>query len=105
MSWVDLFPADELAEGKARRVDVAGHRLCVVKCKGAFRVIDDECTHEDYSLSEGEVMVEFCEIECPQHASTFDLESGEPTCLPATRPVRVYQCRVEDGTLQAEVSS
>ena len=103
MTWSDLFPAGELGPGKARRVDIAGHRLCVANCQGEFHVVDDECTHEDFSLSEGEVIADFCEIECPQHASTFDLRTGEPTCLPATRPVRVYPCRVEDGTLQVEL--
>ena len=103
MTWVDTFPAEELAPGRARRADVDGRRVCVVNCGGEFHAVDDECTHEDYSLSEGEVWESACEIECPQHASTFDLKTGEPTCLPATRPVRVYPCRVSEGTVQVEI--
>ena len=48
-----------------------------------FYAVDDECSHEDYSLSEGEVWAEECEIECPRHGSTFDLRTGRPArCRP-----------------------
>ena len=40
-----------------------------------------------------------CQIECPRHGSTFDLRTGEPCSLPATRPVRVYEVEVVDGTV------
>jgi 3-phenylpropionate/trans-cinnamate dioxygenase ferredoxin subunit len=103
--WVDLVAAAEVGPGTARRIDTNGRSLCVVNCAGEFHVVDDECTHEDYSLSEGEVWESTCEIECPRHASSFDLKTGEPTCLPATQPVRVYPTRVEAGTVQAEVDS
>ncbi|MDQ1521053.1 MAG: 3-phenylpropionate/trans-cinnamate dioxygenase ferredoxin component, partial [Actinomycetota bacterium] len=35
------------------------------------------------------------EIECPKHGSTFDLCTGEPRTLPATKPVPVYELKVE----------
>ena len=52
--------------------------------------IGDECSHADYSLSEGDVWEDECEIECPKHGSTFSLATGEPQTLPATQPVPVY---------------
>jgi 3-phenylpropionate/trans-cinnamate dioxygenase ferredoxin subunit len=103
MPWTGLFPSDELKAGQARLVEVGSLRLCVVNCKGQLHVIDDTCTHEDYSLSEGDVWEEECEIECPKHASSFSLVSGEPTTLPATRPVKVYPGRVEEGMIQADL--
>ena len=39
-------------------------------------VVGDECSHEDYSLSEGDVWEDECEIECPKHGSTFSLATG-----------------------------
>jgi 3-phenylpropionate/trans-cinnamate dioxygenase ferredoxin component len=105
MPWVDLVPASEIPPGHARLVEMGVERLCIVNCAGTYHVIDDTCTHENYSLSEGEVWEDVCEIECPQHASTFDLATGEATCLPATRPVRVYQARVEEGVVQADMDA
>lgn len=96
---VALCKVDELAPGQARRFDVAGHRLALVRIGDAFHVIDDECSHEDFSLSEGEVLAEDCQIECPKHGSTFDLLTGEPCSLPATQPVAVYGVEVDGGTV------
>jgi 3-phenylpropionate/trans-cinnamate dioxygenase ferredoxin component len=81
--------------GTAARFDVDGRRLCVVNIADSFYVIGDECSHADYSLSEGEVWEDEREIECPKHGSTFSLVTGEPQTLPATRPVPVYTVRVE----------
>ena len=55
-----------------------------------FYAIGDRCSHEDFSLSEGEVWADECELECPQHGSTFDLRTGAACTLPATKPVPVY---------------
>ncbi|REK20304.1 MAG: bifunctional 3-phenylpropionate/cinnamic acid dioxygenase ferredoxin subunit, partial [Actinobacteria bacterium] len=49
------------------------------------------------SLAEGEVWG--TEVECPRHGSEFDLKTGEPGSLPATRPVPTYEVSVEDGTV------
>jgi 3-phenylpropionate/trans-cinnamate dioxygenase ferredoxin subunit len=96
---VALCAVDDLAPGEARRFDVGGHRVALVRIGDEFHAIDDECSHEDYSLSEGEVWADDCQIECPRHGSTFDLVTGEPCSLPATQPVAVYTVEVVDGTV------
>jgi 3-phenylpropionate/trans-cinnamate dioxygenase ferredoxin component len=96
---VDLCRTDELAAGQARRFDVAGRRIALVRIGDDFHAVDDECSHEDYSLSEGEVWAEECEIECPRHGSTFDLRTGEACSLPATQPVAVYPVEVVGDTV------
>ena len=60
-----------------------------------FYVIDDTCSHANYSLCEGDLWEEDREIECPKHGSTFSLETGEPQTLPATTPVRVYDVKID----------
>jgi 3-phenylpropionate/trans-cinnamate dioxygenase ferredoxin component len=98
MAELRLCGTADVAPGAARRFDVDDRRLCVVHLPGggggAWHVVDDECSHADYSLSEGDVWVEECEIECPKHGSTFDLRTGEPQALPATEPVPVYEVKV-----------
>jgi 3-phenylpropionate/trans-cinnamate dioxygenase ferredoxin subunit len=86
---------DDVKPGSAKRFDVDGHRLCVVRIGDDWYAIADECSHEDYSLSEGDVWEEECEIECPKHGSTFSLETGEPQTLPATQSVPVYTVRID----------
>jgi 3-phenylpropionate/trans-cinnamate dioxygenase ferredoxin component len=79
----------------ARRFDVDGLRLCVVHIGDDWYVIGDRCSHEEASLAEGDLWADECEIECPKHSSTFDLRTGEPQTLPATKPVPVYDVRVD----------
>lgn len=92
-----LCRADELALGQPRRFEVDGREICVARCASGIRAVDDVCSHEDYSLSEGDVDPESCEIECWAHGSVFSLLTGEPQNLPATRPVAVYPVEVEEG--------
>ena len=69
---------------RARRFDVDGHRVALVRIGDDFYAIGDTCSHADYSLSEGDVWDDEREIECPKHGSTFSLLTGEPQTLPAT---------------------
>ena len=95
MADVVLFPLADLAPGTARRVDVDGHLVCVVRIDDDVYALGDRCSHADYSLSEGEVWADEREIECWKHGSTFSLLTGEPQSLPATKPVPVYVVRVD----------
>ena len=55
------------------------------------------------ALADGEVWAEECELECSKHGSTFDLRTGEPCSLPATRPVPVYDLVVDDDGVSVVV--
>jgi 3-phenylpropionate/trans-cinnamate dioxygenase ferredoxin subunit len=96
---VRLCGVDEVEPGTARLFDVEGTAIALIHCTSGFRAVSDTCSHEDYSLSEGEVYPDECEIECWKHGSTFSLETGEPLTLPATKPVAVYKVKVEDGAV------
>ncbi|MEU8571486.1 bifunctional 3-phenylpropionate/cinnamic acid dioxygenase ferredoxin subunit [Streptomyces pathocidini] len=94
---------EDLPEGEAVRVEVEGspEPIAVFHADdGEFYAIDDTCTHQDASLSDG--WVEGCFVECPLHTALFDLRTGEPTCLPARRPVRTHRVTVLDGMVHVE---
>jgi 3-phenylpropionate/trans-cinnamate dioxygenase ferredoxin subunit len=92
---VKLCRVDDLEPGTAKRVDVDGLRIAVVRIGDDWYAVADRCSHADESLSEGDVWTDEREIECPKHGSTFSLLTGEPQTLPATRSVPVYEVRVE----------
>ena len=69
---------------------------------GEVYAIDDTCTHQDASLSDG--WLEGCEVECPLHASKFNLRTGSVDAPPARRPVRTHQVLVEDGMIYLKLS-
>ena len=99
-----LCRREDLAPGQARRFDVGGTRVALVRVGDEFFALSDRCSHEDYSLSDGEVWPDELEIECPRHGSSFDLRTGEPNSLPATKPVPVYKVDVVGDDVTVELS-
>ena len=97
MSETRVCAVDEVASGQAERFVVDGQPIAVVRLDDDWYAIGDTCTHQKISLAEGEVHPETREIECWKHGSCFSLETGQPTTLPATRPVPVYDIRIDDG--------
>ena len=99
MATHELFPLNDLAPDSARRVEVDGHPVAVVRIGDDVYAIGDTCSHAEVSLSEGWVEPDDCAIECVAHGAMFDLETGEPLSLPATRAVPVYEVSVVDGVV------
>ena len=99
MTTHELFPLDELESDSARRVEVEGREIAVVRIGDDVYAIGDTCSHAEVSLSEGWVEPDDCAIECVAHGAMFDLETGEPLSLPATRAVPTYEVSVVDGTV------
>jgi 3-phenylpropionate/trans-cinnamate dioxygenase ferredoxin subunit len=90
-----LCRRDEIEPGAARRFEIGRHRVCLVRIGDDFYAIGDRCSHADFSLADGEVYPDRCEIECWKHGSTFSLTDGKPQSLPATKPVPVYDVVID----------
>ena len=95
----------DLEAGTARRVQVNGRPVALVRCGDDVYAISDICSHANVSLSEGEILCADREIECWKHGSTFSLVDGEPQSLPATQPVPVFEVEVRDGDVIVRVPS
>lgn len=96
-----LVSLADLPEGRGVRVDVAEHRIAVFRIGEDVYALGDRCSHAEASLAEGEVFD--LEVECPRHGSAFDLETGRPTSLPATRAVPTYAAEVVDGDVYLSI--
>ena len=83
----------DLPEEGAIRVVLDGLPICVARSGGEVYALSDICSHADVSLAEGEV--EDGGVECWLHGSRFDLRTGAPTGLPATKPVATYPVTIE----------
>lgn len=85
----------ELEPNSARRFDVDGRHIAVVRLDDDVYAIGDVCSHQNISLSEGEIHTGDKTIECWKHGSEFSLETGESLTLPATKAVPVYEVVVD----------
>ncbi|MEU6233703.1 bifunctional 3-phenylpropionate/cinnamic acid dioxygenase ferredoxin subunit [Kitasatospora sp. NPDC047058] len=102
MSYLRACALSELAEDVPKRVDLNGVPVSVVRTDEGVFAINDTCSHANVSLSEGEV--EDCMIECWLHGSSFDLRTGKPSGLPATKPVAVYPVKIEGDDVLVSVN-
>ncbi len=93
----------ELKDDSAIRVDVDGKPVCIARSQGEVFALSDICSHADVALSEGDV--EDGTIECWLHGSRFDLRTGVPTGLPATKPVATYAVTVEGDDVLVKMES
>lgn len=96
----------DLVTGTPSRVLVDGVAVALVRTGDTeVRAVGDVCTHADVSLSEGEVELDDCTIECWLHGSTFDLITGKPQSLPAIRPVPVFPVTIDAGDVFVDVTT
>lgn len=99
----------DVPPGTALRVELdtaSGQEVAVaVVCDddGTLHAIFDECSHGAVPLSDGEV--EGCLIECWLHGSQFDLRTGMPCQLPASRQVPVYPVSVTGDDVLVDVDA
>lgn len=70
---------------------------------GEFFALDDTCSHQDASLADG--WLEGCAVECPLHASRFDLRTGSVDAPPAKRGVRAHTVTLDGDTVFVTLST
>lgn len=102
MAKYPVARVDELPVASMKKVVVDGEEICLAHAEdGNFYAIGDVCTHEEYSLSEGELWG--LEVECPAHGSRFHLATGAVTGLPAVVPARTYRVEVVGDEVYLEL--
>jgi 3-phenylpropionate/trans-cinnamate dioxygenase ferredoxin subunit len=104
MSILRACPLASLSRGEAHRIDSDPPIAVFHTEDGELFAIDDTCTHQVASLADGWLEGEL--IECPLHASTFNLRTGAVDQPPAKRGVRTHPVSVDaEGVIVVELSS
>jgi len=101
MAFLSAIALAELADSSPVRVELDGVPVCLVRTGETVRALHDVCSHQRWSLADGAVFGDG--VECSLHGSTFDLETGRPSSLPATRSVPTFATRVVGGTVEVDV--
>ena len=96
--WRDLVDVSELEPGDATLVSLDGREIAVFDTVDGIFVSHARCTHGAANLCDG--YFDGRHIECPLHQGLFDARTGEAKSAPATRPLRMIDSRVVDGTVQ-----
>jgi 3-phenylpropionate/trans-cinnamate dioxygenase ferredoxin subunit len=93
---------DELPETGLRGVEVDGVKIALARTsRGEVFALLDECSHEEFPLSDGEITGD--QVTCMLHGARFELATGRARALPAVRPVKAFECRVEGDEIQVRL--
>lgn len=101
MTFVKVATVEEIAPGKAKRVEIGEESIAIFNVDGEFYAVGDTCSHEEASLSEGDLFDHV--VECPLHGAEFDLRTGDALCLPAVVPVPAYEVKVEGEAVLVDI--
>ncbi|MBW3554568.1 MAG: non-heme iron oxygenase ferredoxin subunit [Gemmatimonadetes bacterium] len=102
--WVKVAARSDLPKRGLAHVEAGGEKICLVMTgDGAVYALKDRCSHEDYPLSDGELMSDDRRVECIYHGAKFDVASGRAVALPAIRPVKTYPVKVEGEDVLVEL--
>ncbi len=101
---VRVCPLADIPAGEGVRFAGVAPPIAVFQTDhGEIFAIDDTCTHQDASLADGWLLG--CEVECPLHASKFDLRTGQVDAPPAKVGVRTHRVTLQDGDVWVELST
>ena len=92
---------ESIVEGKPVKLSKNGKEICVARVGNEVFAIEDNCSHQDAALSEGEQ--NGYKIECWLHSAEFDLRTGDALTPPASRPVKTYQVSIDGNNVVVEI--
>lgn len=92
---------NDIQPGELRYVEAGGKAICLANVDGEILALDNACTHEQASLSDGAIAGD--RIECPLHGGAFDIRSGEPMSYPASFPVKTYSVEIDGGDIKVGI--
>ena len=102
MAQVRACGTEELKPGQAIRLNMTPP-IAVYRLNDGFYATEDTCTHAQTSLAAGDIDLEECTVECPYHASLFDIRTGNVLSLPANKPLKTFPVKVVGDEVFVEV--
>jgi len=92
---------NELKPGEMKKITVGDKNLLLANADNELFIVDEMCTHEDYSLYLG--CIKGKSIKCSLHGSFFNLQTGEPEDEPACEAIKTYTVIVKDGKVWCQI--
>ena len=93
--YVPVAKTSDISDPGKLLVEVEDRLVVLIRAAGHFYALDDVCTHDGGPLSDGPVDPQEHSIACPRHGAKFDIRSGAALTMPATKPTRSHEVKVE----------
>jgi len=95
--FVKVADVSEVPDPGKTLVEVDGEMVALFHVDGTWHAIDDVCTHDGGPLADGELRNHT--ISCPRHGAKFDIRTGAALTMPAVRPTRAHDVKVEGSAV------
>jgi 3-phenylpropionate/trans-cinnamate dioxygenase ferredoxin component len=93
--FVAVAKLSELLDPGKMLVEVGERLVVLIRAAGHCYALDDICTHDGGPLSEGPLDPAAGTIACPRHGAKFDVKTGAAVSMPATKPTRSHEVKVD----------
>ena len=91
--FVPVAKVSDIPDPGKELVEVGDRLIALFHVSGEFFALDDVCTHDGGPLADG--TLDDHTIACPRHGAKFDIRTGAALTMPATKPTRSYEVKVE----------
>ena len=99
--WRDVIEASQLEKNWVTRVEIGTRMIAIYDTPSGVFASLALCNHGGADLCDGYFNGHV--IECPLHQGAFDVRDGRPVSAPATRPMKVFETRIENGMVQVRI--
>ena len=99
--WQDLITLDALEKNWVTPAQLGKRRFAVYQTGddgNEVYVSSALCSHAGAELCDGYFQGHL--IECPLHQGCFDIRTGAAVSAPAVRPIKCFECCIEDGMVR-----
>ncbi|WP_298854099.1 non-heme iron oxygenase ferredoxin subunit [uncultured Ruegeria sp.] len=96
--WKDVIEVTRLEKNWVTRVELGSRLIAIYDTPSGVFASLALCNHGGADLCDG--YFDGHVIECPLHQGAFDVRDGHPVSAPATRPMKVFETRIENGMVQ-----
>jgi nitrite reductase/ring-hydroxylating ferredoxin subunit len=100
-SFMKVAKVAQVPEGRGFAVDVSNRRIALFRSGERFYAIEDDCTHEEASLSMG--FFDGDRVICPLHFAEFKVSTGEVLQGPATEDLKTYPVQVVGDDIEVAI--
>ncbi|MDA0310967.1 MAG: non-heme iron oxygenase ferredoxin subunit [Gemmatimonadetes bacterium] len=100
-NWVRVAGLADVPEGKLLGIMAGSIPVVLANPDGDVYALRDECSHETYPLSDGEL--DGGDVVCLYHGARFECASGRNKALPAVRPVKSFPVEIREGEIFIDV--
>jgi 3-phenylpropionate/trans-cinnamate dioxygenase ferredoxin subunit len=93
--FVAVAKTSDVPDPGSQLIEIGERLVVLIHAAGRFYALDDICTHDGGPLSDGPLDTADDSIACPRHGAKFNIRTGAAMTMPATKPTKSHEVKIE----------